>query len=215
MKNKKGQLGIIWSIVLILTGLLILLSSLDVISIKENIYFYVAIAVMGVVFHILCFVGKPKKYSLLVPGGMLIVYAALFIACEYSNTFDIQDLWPVIILAASFGLLELRVFSKGEQGSWLSVIVTAVIGFYFLLQINPYLGVSFGTILILIGVLVVFRISKKLPDAQAEKNPVDSIDLDAEAKKIKPVKKQAVEQVEPTVYEDEVKPIEIKEQEDN
>lgn len=211
MKNKKGQLGIIWSIVLILTGLIILLSSLNVITIKENIYFYVAIAVMGVVFHLLCFVGKPKKYSLLVPGGMLIVYSALFIACEYSNVFDIRDLWPVIILAASFGMLEQRVFSKGEQGNWLSIIVIAVIGFYFLLQNNPNLGVSFAILLILIGVLVVFRISRRLPDADDEKNPVDNIDLDAEAKKIKPVKKETVEQVESV---EQVEQVETEEQEE-
>lgn len=212
MKSKKGQLGIIWSIVLILTGLLILLSSLNVISIKENIYFYIAIAVMGVIFHILCFVGKPKKYSLLVPGGMLIVYAAFFIACEYSDAFDVRDLWPVIILAASFGMLEQRVFSKGEQGNWLSIIVVAVVGFYFLLQNNFYLSIVLGTLLILIGVLVVFRISRRLPEAEDEKNPVDNIDLEAEAKKIKPVKKEVIEQAEPI---EKVEENEQEEQEEN
>jgi len=168
MKNRKRQTGVVWAVALILTGLVILLSSLNVITIKENIYFYVAIAIVGIVFHVACFVNKPKKYNYLVPGGMLLVYSALFIACEYSSRLNLDELWPIIILAVAFGMLEQKVFSKGMQGSWASIIVVSIIGFFFLIKSNFGFGIAFGTILIIVGLLIVIKITRQLPKIKDE-----------------------------------------------
>lgn len=163
MKRKRKPTGILWAVALILTGLVILLSSLDVITIKENIYFFAAIAIVGIVFHVACFINKPKKYSYLVPGGMMLVCAALFIACEYSSRMSLSELWPIIILAFAFGMLEQRVFSKSTQGSWSSIIVVSIIGFYFLIQLNLDFGIALGSLLIVLGVLIVVRLARHLP----------------------------------------------------
>lgn len=180
MKTKKQQSGIIWAAALILTGLVILLSSFEVIVISENIYLFLAIAIVGVIFHVACFAGKPPKYNLLVPGGMLIIIAALFIAAEYSEKINIDEMWPVIILSAAFGMMEQRVFSKGSQGSWASIIVVSVIGFFFLIKNNLGFGIAFGTLLIVIGVIIVARISRSLPKIEKEKKkeekPKDEFD---------------------------------------
>ena len=169
MKKKKQQHGVIWAVALILTGLVILLSSLNVITIKEDVYFFIAIAIVGVVFHAAAFTGKPKKYNLLVPGGMLIIFAALFISCKYSEKLDIYELWPVLILAAAFGMLEQKVFSKGSQGNWASIIVVSVIGFFFLIQSNLSFGIALGALLIVVGVLIVVRLSRHLPSSDKPK----------------------------------------------
>lgn len=176
MKNKKRQTGVIWAVILILTGLVILLSSLDIITITENIYFFVIIAIIAVVFHVACFINKPKRFTYLVPGGMLLVYSALFIACEYSPSLNLDELWPVIILAVAFGMLEQKVFSKGAQGSWASIIVVSVIGFYFLIQINFGFGIALGTLLIIAGLMIVIRLAKQLSDTTDtdEKKPQDT-----------------------------------------
>jgi len=179
MKKNSKQAGIIWAVALILTGLVILLSSFEVIVISENIYLFIAIAIAGVVFHVACFIGKPPKYNLLVPGGMLIIVAALFIACEYSDTLSIDKMWPIIILSASFGMLEQKIFSKGSQGSWASILVIAIIGFFFLIKNNFTFGIAFGSLLIVIGVLIVARISRSLPKAEkkkVEEAPKDEFD---------------------------------------
>ena len=197
MKNRKGQAEIIWTIVLIITGLLVLLSSFDIITINDNIYFYAAIGVMGVVFHILCFVSKPKKYNLLVPGGMLLIYAALFIAKDYTGIFTVDTMWPVIILAAAFGMLEQRVFSKGTEGSWLSIITVAVIGFYFLIQNDDTFSKVFGILLILAGILLIIKVSRKLPVEEAEEIKEDLSDLDAIEVPAVPQKIESVAVVEP------------------
>ncbi len=201
MKMKKGQASIIWTIVLILTGILILLSSFDIITIENNIYFYTGIAVMGIIFHLVCFMNKPKKYNLLVPGGMMIIYAALFVICEYSKNLSLDALWPVIILAAAFGMLEQRVFSKGTEGSWLSIIVISVVGFYFLIQNNPNFSKIFAALLILMGLFLVIRISRKLPQETNEK--IDNSDLDSV--KIPAVKKEVKHETKevPPIEEDE------------
>ncbi len=169
MKLKKQQNGIIWAVALILTGLVILLSSFEVIVISENLYLFLAIAIVGIVFHVACFAGKPPKYNLLVPGGMLIIIAALFIAAEYSDKINIDEMWPIIILSAAFGLLEQKIFSKGSQGSWASIIVVSVIGFFFLIKNNLNFGIAFGALLIVIGVIIVARISRHLPKAEKDK----------------------------------------------
>ena len=192
MKNRKGQSEIIWTIVLIITGLLVLLSSFDIITITDNIYFYTAIGVMGVVFHILCFVSKPKKFGLLVPGGMLIVLAALFIAKDYTDIFTVDTMWPIIVLAAAFGMLEQRVFSRGQEGSWLSTITIAVVGFYFLIQNDATFSKVFGILLIVAGILLIIKVSRRLPlekteEAEDELDDLDAIDIPA----IKPAKQNS------------------------
>lgn len=175
MKANKKQTGIIWAVALILTGIVILLASLEVITVTKNLYLYSALAIVGIVFHVACFVNKPKRYNYLVPGGMLIIIAALLLACEYSDMFVFDDLWAVIILAVAFGMLEQRVFSKGSQGSWATIIVISIIGFFFLIQSNLDFGIAFGILLIIIGILIVVRMARRLSKAEAksENKPKD------------------------------------------
>lgn len=168
MKVNKRQTGIVWAVALILTGIVILLASLEVITVTKNLYLYSALAIIGVVFHVACFVNKPKRYNYLVPGGMLIVIAALLLACEYSELFVFDDLWAVIILAVAFGMLEQRVFSRGTQGSWATIIVISIIGFFFLIQSNLDFGIAFGILLIIIGILIVFRMARRLSKAESK-----------------------------------------------
>lgn len=180
MKTNKKQSGIIWAVALILTGLVILLSSFEVITINNNLYFYVAIAAIGVIFHVTCFLSKPKRYNYLVPGGMFLIIAALFITFEYTDAVSINELWPVIILSAAFGMLEQKVFSRGEQGNWVSIIIISIVGFFFLIQTNLKFGIVFGILLILIGVLIVVRMSRNLPQVDDKPGEAPKIDTPPE-----------------------------------
>lgn len=162
---------IVWAIGLVLIGLLVLLSATQVINIADNIIFYIAIGVIGILLHVVCFIGDSKEYGLLVPGGILFVYSILFIVCEYSPSINIGDLWPVLILAVGFGLLEQKFFSKGDRGSWISIILMFAIGMLFLVQENLGFGIALGTIFIIVGIIigvVTFRKKQNNQTQQAE-----------------------------------------------
>ncbi|MEX1377925.1 MAG: hypothetical protein AB1Z23_10720 [Eubacteriales bacterium] len=182
MKNKKRQNSLIWAIVLIITGIIIILSSFDFVNFDGNFYFLIAIAVVGVIFHISCFMSKPKKYNYLVPGGMLLAFSALFITIELSDTITINDVWPLLILAVAFGMLEQKVFSRGEQGTWSSIAVVTIVGLFFLIKNNLGFGIAFGTLLVLLGIAIIWRMFKKISkdEEKAEKEKKEADEFDQE-----------------------------------
>ena len=182
MKNKKRQSSLIWAIVLILTGILVILSSFNVVNFDGQLYFFIAMAAVGVIFHVTCFMNKPKRYNYLVPGGMLLVFSALFIALEFSDTLTINDAWPLLILGIAFGMLEQKVFSKGEQGTWSSIIVLTVIGFFLFIRDKLSAKVIFGGLLIILGIAIIWRLFKQISKAEekAEKEKKETNEFDQE-----------------------------------
>ncbi|MCK5129004.1 MAG: hypothetical protein KAQ68_04065 [Clostridiales bacterium] len=154
---------IFWGIVLILVGVVIVLTQLDVLDFTEifnnfdwNYLWPIVMILIGISFHVQFFAGKRHNPGILVPGGILLVYGCLFLFLRTTGWGNVGVLWPVFLLGPAFGLLELKLFSRGRQGSWIPVIVLFTLATFFLLreQFSSF-AMTAAVALIVIGVIVI------------------------------------------------------------
>lgn len=117
--NNKYSAGII----LLLAGLFILLGKLGVFSFLGAIFWPILILIPGILIHVLYF-GRVLPAISLVPGGMLVVYALLFIFCNAFGWSSLRYLWPLFIFGIALGMYEYYLFGSPKQ----RYIKTAAIG---------------------------------------------------------------------------------------
>lgn len=98
-------------IILLLAGVLILLGKLGVFSFLGAIFWPLLVLIPGVLLHVLYF-GRLVPAVMLVPGGMLVVYALLFVICNIFGWESLKYLWPVFILGVAAGLYEYYMFGS-------------------------------------------------------------------------------------------------------
>ncbi|QAY65401.1 hypothetical protein [Paenibacillus protaetiae] len=101
MPNNKYSAGII----LLLAGIVILLGKWGVFSFLGAMFWPLLVLIPGILLHVLYF-GRMLPATVLVPGGMLIVYTVLFIFCNIFGWKVIHYLWPVFLLGIAVGLYE-------------------------------------------------------------------------------------------------------------
>jgi len=174
----KRTSAIIWGLILIAVGALVILKQQNIIEFGWNIVWPSAMLFIGIAFHIECFASNGKNYGLLVPGGILLVYGALFLYCELQRDWDAMAvLWPLFIIGPGFGLLELKLFSGGKQGSWIPVLILFTIGGIFLVtqteRFSVTVVIAAALIIMGIGVLassVMPRGKKQTVDASPKQN---------------------------------------------
>lgn len=118
MPNNKYSAGII----LLLAGVVILLGKLGVFSFLGAIFWPLLVLIPGLLLHVLYF-GRLLPAIALVPGGMLIVYALLFIVCNLFGWDSLKYLWPLFIFGVAAGLYEYYLFGSSRQ----RVLLTASI----------------------------------------------------------------------------------------
>lgn len=109
MKNKYSA-----GIILLLAGVLILLGELGVFSFLGAIFWPILVLIPGILIHVLYF-GRVLPAITLVPGGMLLVYALLFIFCNIFGWDKMRYLWPLFILGIAVGLYEYFLFGAPKQ----------------------------------------------------------------------------------------------------
>ncbi|WP_138751942.1 hypothetical protein [Paenibacillus sinopodophylli] len=107
MPNNKYSAGII----LLLAGLVILLGKLGVFSFLGAIFWPLLVLIPGVLLHVLYF-GRLVPAVVLVPGGMLVVYALLFVVCNLFGWDSLKYLWPLFIFGVAAGLYEYYLFGS-------------------------------------------------------------------------------------------------------
>jgi hypothetical protein len=152
---------IFWGIALILVGGLLVLNQLgvfediDLFSWK-NIW-TVGMLILGVLFHVQFFVSKGHNPGILVPGGILLVYGCMHMYLSINGWHNMSSLWPLYLVGPGFGLLELKLFSRGREGSWVPVIVLFSLATIFFVKFNDF-GV-FSEIPIVAIVLIVVGIA--------------------------------------------------------
>lgn len=118
MPNNKYSAGII----LLLAGIIILLGKLGLFSFLGSIFWPLLVLIPGVLLHVLYF-GRVVPAVALVPGGMLVVYALLFIAFNIFGWDVLQVLWPLFLFGIAVGLYEYYIFGSSKQKVVLMVAI--------------------------------------------------------------------------------------------
>ncbi|MBH5316928.1 hypothetical protein I6N90_03785 [Paenibacillus sp. GSMTC-2017] len=107
MPTNKYSAGII----LLIVGIVILLGKIGVFSFLGAIFWPLLVLIPGVLLHVLYF-GRVIPAVMLVPGGMLVVYALLFVICNIFGWESLKYLWPMFILGIAAGLYEYYMFGS-------------------------------------------------------------------------------------------------------
>lgn len=118
MPNNKYSAGII----LLLAGVVILLGKLGVFGFLGAIFWPLLVLIPGILLHVLYF-GRLLPAAALIPGGMLVVYALLFIICNVFGWDNLKYLWPLFLLGIAAGLYEYYMFGSSRQ----RVVLTAAL----------------------------------------------------------------------------------------
>lgn len=146
--------------VLIAMGALFLLSNLGYLSFSWNYVWPLALLVPGIYMHFAFFTGIDRNPGILVPGGILTTYGALFYANVFFGWHMMADLWPMFLVGIAVGLFELYVFGSRDKGLLVPVFILGGIGLSALLRnfisfdLKNYLV---PLILIVIGIVIITR----------------------------------------------------------
>ncbi len=129
----KRTSSFVWGIILLLVGILMTLSELNIVIISRALYAPIVMLAIGLIFHLYYFLSHRDNEGLLVPGGILLTYGLLFLL-DGLNIAKVSMLWPLFILGPALGLFELYAFSGGRTGSMIPVFILTAIGGSFLLM---------------------------------------------------------------------------------
>lgn len=131
MPSNKYSAGII----LLIAGIIILLGKVGVFGFLGAIFWPLLVLIPGVLLHVLYF-GRLLPAVALVPGGMLVVYALLFIVCNIAGWESLKYLWPLFLFGVAAGLYEYYMFgSNVPRVVFTASLVTGVASIVFLLLI--------------------------------------------------------------------------------
>ncbi|GAB2703108.1 hypothetical protein ACFQWB_01600 [Paenibacillus thermoaerophilus] len=126
MANSRAALGV----GIIAVGVLLLLGKLGVFGNIGGVLWPFFLLVPGIALHVLYF-ARILPVGVLVPGGILTVYALLFFYCGIFGWDSLSYLWPVFPLGVAVGLYELYVFGH-ERGVLIAALILTSISVIFL-----------------------------------------------------------------------------------
>ncbi len=166
----KKNSGSVIGIGLIVIGLFSVLVNVNIIDIEFWELWPFFILALGLVFEIGYFTGNKKDVGLLVPAGILMTISCIFIVNVIFGWYMMSYLWPLFIMAPGIGIFQMYVFSKNrDAGLLIPSGLSLAIGGYFLIS-NFFNFVDFplfiSIVLIVIGLLLVFKKSVKLPEVE-------------------------------------------------
>ncbi len=107
-------------IVILLAGIFILLGRLGVFSFIGSVFWPLFVLIPGVLLHVLYF-GRLIPAAALVPGGMLSVYALVFLFSNWFGWGYMKFLWPFFIFGLAVGLYEYYMFDSSHPKSAYSI----------------------------------------------------------------------------------------------
>lgn len=170
MRNKGGLLI---GLILVVFGVLILLSNLDVFEFSFSIgklvgYFWSTLFIIlpAIAMHSIFFSGKSKGPGILVPAGILLIIG---IVCQLSMMFHLWNLlWPGYIFSVAFGLFELYIFGGKRRGLLIPITILTGLSLVFFLETS--MSSVFGgqarhifvpILIVAIGLVIVFSGKKR------------------------------------------------------
>jgi len=162
--NVKGVISmrnngvVVFGLILILIGLIGILNGLEIIDVSWRNIWPLFILVPGLLFELGYFINGRKEPGLLVPGGILITYGALFLFCALYGMEWMQKLWPIFLLGPAVGLFQLYAFGPREKGILIPVGILGLLTAIFLTTNFSNLnigGMIFPVVLIIVGFIIV------------------------------------------------------------
>jgi hypothetical protein len=150
--------NIVIGAVLIAMGALFLMSNLGYLNFTWNYVWPLALLVPGLYMHFAFFTGIDKNPGILVPGGILTTYGALFYANVFFGWHMMADLWPLFLIGVAIGLFELYLFGNHDKGLLVPVGILGGIGLSALLRtyirfdLKDYIVPA---VLIIIGIAII------------------------------------------------------------
>lgn len=152
--------NIVIGVILIAMGTLFLASNLGYLNFTWNYIWPLALLVPGIYMHFAFFTGIDKNPGILVPGGILTTYGALFYANVFLGWHIMSDLWPMFLIGIAVGLFELYIFGNRDKGLLIPVGILGSIGLSALLR--TYIrfdikGFVIPVILIVIGIAIIAK----------------------------------------------------------
>lgn len=152
--------NIVIGVILIAMGTLFLVSNLGYLNFTWNYIWPLALLVPGIYMHFAFFTGIDKNPGILVPGGILTTYGALFYANVFLGWHIMSDLWPMFLIGIAVGLFELYIFGNRDKGLLIPVGILGSIGLSALLR--TYIrfdikGFVIPVILIVIGIAIIAK----------------------------------------------------------
>jgi hypothetical protein len=156
MKEEKHP-SLVPGLLLIAVGIAFLLAKLGVFSVRGELVWTYLIIIIGVVFW-LSFLFDRSRVGSLMPGSVMLTIGLLF---HYTSTHGwetLSYLWPFFILAPAFGFYAMFIFGTREKGLLVPAGILTVIALFFFLQgTSSSLRLVWPAVLIILGVLLVYR----------------------------------------------------------
>ncbi|HZG82741.1 MAG TPA: hypothetical protein VEZ13_18450 [Brevibacillus sp.] len=153
--------------VLIGIGTLFVLATYSGLEMQMDVLWPAFLLIPGIGLHLMFFMNpQPKRAGLLVPGGILMVYAPLFFFSALLLDGDMSKTWPVFLLGPAVGLFELYIFGGRKHALLIPISLLTVVAFIFLASnlLSTQIGGILGLILIVCGGFILIR--KKQSDTR-------------------------------------------------
>ena len=130
---------------------------------------------LSIMFYVQYFTGRNHNPGVLVPAGILLLYGSLFMYASISSWGSISDLWPIFLVGPGFGLMQLKLFSRGKQGSWVPVIILFSLAIFFFIRDSfSSFPIAVAAILIVVGVIVIIAsLFSKKDKTEEDKNTIE------------------------------------------
>jgi len=154
--------NIVWGVILILIGITYLLTQTGVIIFNGMYLLPIALLALVAYMQVQYFrenridTGKP------VASGLLLALAVIFFFCAKNGWDAFKDLYPLILIGLSLGIIEEIITRKGKSGSWIVAGILAAVGLILLFSIRWADIWKYGlpVALIIIGITVIWKPSK-------------------------------------------------------
>ncbi|QRN85858.1 hypothetical protein JR334_01080 [Clostridia bacterium] len=148
-------------ITLLLVGLISLLGATDVIPLGMGLVWPLSLLLPGLFFQIIFWVKRNRfGEEILIPSGILIVYALFFFVAE-SRGFEILSTgWPIFPLGVALGFLQTYLFGS-RKSIYLFIgqilLIFSVLAILFNSLSLDLDGILFPIILMFLGILAVIQ----------------------------------------------------------
>lgn len=155
MNRRNYSIGIL----LIMTAIILFLGKMGVFSYLGVKLWPLLFLLIGAAFHVLFFSGLVPA-AMLIPGGILVVYSLVFLACTIFSWDLMRYLWPGFIFGVAVGLYEVYFFDKQSSRGYVTaaMVLSIVSAVMFGLTLLSTMGIYLIIILLLIaGIFLIVR----------------------------------------------------------
>lgn len=155
MNRRNYSIGIL----LIIAAIILFLGKMGVFSFLGAKLWPLLLLLVGAAFHVLFFSGLVPA-GMLIPGGILVTYSLVFLACTVFSWELLRYLWPGYIFGVAVGLYEVYFFNKNSSRGYvtaamiLSIISVVMFGLSLLSTMGIYLIIL---VLLLAGIFLIIR----------------------------------------------------------